>query len=500
MPMIPLGEWLPDQPDFQNPGSSVMTNVLPRTASSYGPAPQASATTGALGARCQGAAFVRDAASNVLGFAGDATKLYRLSAGSSSWSDVSKGGGYTIATDERWNFTQYGERIIATDFADAIQSYVMGSSALFADLAAAAPKARYMAIVKDWLMVANTYDATNGSCPQRIWWAAIDDPTNWPTPGTATAAQLQSDYNDLAGDGGWNQGIVGTLSSADVAVIQEKTIFRGMYVGPPVIFAFTKVEAARGTPAPGSIVVVGGIVYYLADDGFYAFDGLQSVPIGREKIDRTFWSEVATSYLYRITSAVDPVNKIIYWAYPGPQSSAGAPNRILAFNYDVGRWSRLEQDTEIMVRALATGYTLEQLDAFGTLETLPFSLDSRAWTGGALNLACFDTSHKLSLFAGSPLAATMDSSEANLNDKRLTHLSRVWPMVDTGSAQITIGSRNRLADAVSWGSAVSMTSTTGSCPVRNTAVYQRARITIPAGTSWTHAQGIQVDARKAGAR
>ena len=117
------------------------------------------------------------------------------------------------------------------------------------------------------------------------------------------------------------------------------------------------------------------IVYYLADDGFYAFDGLQSVPIGREKIDRTFWSEVATSYLYRITSAVDPVNKIIYWAYPGPQSSAGAPNRILAFNYDVGRWSRLEQDTEIMVRALATGYTLEQLDAFGTLETLPFSLD-----------------------------------------------------------------------------------------------------------------------------
>ena len=500
MAMIPLGEYLPDQPDFQNPGSSMMLNVLPRTASSYGPAPQASATTGALNARCQGAVFVRDAASNVWGFAGDTSKLYKNVSGSSAWTDISKGGGYSTPTDERWAFTLYGERVIATNWFNPIQSFVMNSSSAFADLASAAPKARYMAIVRDWLMVGNTYDSVSGSVPQRVWWAAIDDPTNWPTPGSATAAQLQSDYNDLAGEGGWIQGIVGTLSGADAVIFQEKVLWRAMYVGPPVIFSFTKVEGARGTPAPGSIVVVGGVVYYLADDGFYAFDGLQSVPIGHGKVDQTFWGEVNKSYLFRVTSAVDPVNKIIYWAYPGPQASAGTPNRILAYNYGLGRWSKIEQTLEIMARALATGYTLDQLDSFGTLETLAFSLDSRAWTGGALNLACFDTDHKLSLFAGSPLAATMDSSEANLNDRRKAHISRVWPMVDTSAAQITIGSRDRLADAVSWGSAVSMTSTTGSCPVRNTAMFHRARITIPAGTTWNHAQGIQVDARPAGAR
>ena len=27
--MIPFGEWLPDQSDFQNPGSTVATNVIP---------------------------------------------------------------------------------------------------------------------------------------------------------------------------------------------------------------------------------------------------------------------------------------------------------------------------------------------------------------------------------------------------------------------------------------------------------------------------------------
>lgn len=498
--MIPFTEYTPDQPEFQNPGSSVMTNVLPRTAGSYGPAPQASATTGALSARCQGAAYVRDNASNVWGFAGDVSKLYKNVAGSTSWVDVSKSGGYATGTDERWSFALYGERVIAANYTDPIQSYVMNSSSAFANLSSGAPKARYMAIVRDWLMVANTSDPIDGAMPQRLWWSAIDDPTNFPTPGSATAAQLQSDYNDLAGDGGCIQGLVGTLSGADVAIFQEKLIWRGQYVGPPVVFAFTKVEGARGTPAPGSIVVVGGIVYYLADDGFYAFDGMQSVPIGRGKVDKTFWADVAVQYLFRITAAVDPVNKIIYWAYPGPQNASGTPNRILAFNYDLGRWSKLEQSVEVMARALSTGYTLDQLDQFGTLETLAFSLDSRAWTGGALNLACFDTSHKLALFAGAPLAATMETSEANINDKGLTHLSRVWPMVDATDAQITIGSRNRLADSVTWGSAVSMTSTTGSCPVRNTAVYQRARITIPANSNWSHAQGIQVDARRAGSR
>jgi hypothetical protein len=409
---------------------------------------------------------------------------------------------YTTNADERWSFLQSGERVMATNFLDPIQSFVMNASSVFADLAAAAPKARYLARVSDsFVMAANTFDPVSGAVPQRVWWAAIGDPTTWPTPGSATAAQLQSDYRDLIGDGGWSMGIVGGLSGADAAIFQERNVWRAMYIGPPVIFSFKPVENARGTPAPGSIVSLGPVVYYLADDGFYMFDGIQSTPIGAQKVDNHFYGEVDQSYMYRITSAVDPLNKLIYWSYPGPQNVGGTPNRILVYNYALGRWSKIEQTVEAMVpRAFTTGYTLEQLDAFGTLETLPYTLDSRAWTGGKLNLAAFGTDHAMGFFSGAPLAATMETSEANLNKRGLTHISRTYPIIDTAAAEVALGMRMKLSDPVTWGPATGQTSTTGSCPARSTGMYHRARITVPAGVPWNHAQGLEADGRAAGRR
>lgn len=500
--LIPFGEYLPDQPAFQVQGSGNIVNVVPKTKGSYGPAPAMSAVTGALTARCQGASYTRDKSANVWGFAGDIGKLYKNVSGSTAWVDISKVGGYTTPNDGGWGLAQFGERIVTSNYSDAIQSYVMGVSALFADLSVDAPKARYVARVRDFLMAANTVDGIDGAIPQRVWWSAIGDPTTWPTPGTDTAAQLESGFNDLYGDGGWNQGLVPGLSGADVVVFQERNIWRGMYIGPPAVFSWTQIENARGTPAPGSIISAGSLAYYLADDGFYACDGSQSLGIGEGKVDKSFWDDVDVAYLYRITAAVDPLNKLIYWAYPGPQNDGGTPNRILVYHYGLNQFAKIvDQAVEIMVsRALSTGYTLEQLDAFGTLETLPFSLDSRSWTGGRLNLAAFDATHKLAFFSGAPLAATMDSTEANLNDMGLAYVSRVWPMVDVDTASVSVGRRNRLADVVDWGTASSMTSTTGSCPMRSTGVYHRGRVMIPADAMWTHAQGLQFEYRKAGRR
>jgi hypothetical protein len=501
MTVLPFGPWLPDQAQFENPGTSTALNVLPRTPKSYGPAPSLSAVTGALDARCQGAMYVRDNATNVWGFAGNATKLYKVVAGSINWVNIAKGGGYTTNNEERWSFAMFGERVIATNFADPIQSYVMNVSALFADLAAAAPKARYGARVRDFYMVANTDDPIDGAVPQRVWWAAIDDPTNWPTPGSDTAASLQSDLQDLVGEGGWNMGIVGGLSAADAVIFQERCLWRAQYVGPPAVFSFSVLANALGTPAPGSIVQVGEQAYYLADTGFYMTDGLATVPIGDQQVDKTFWGLVDSAYLYRITAGVDPVNKLIYWTFAGPQNSNGTPNYIIVYNWSLKQWALLQQETEVIFRALSTGYTLDQLDPFGDLETLPFSLDSRAWTGGRLNLAAFDTSHKAGIFAGDALAATIDTSEVNINPTGLTHINRVFPVVDTASATIAIGQRNLLSASVAWGTPAAMLSTSGSCPVRSTARYQRGRLSIPAAATWTHAQGIMApDARPAGKR
>src|SRR6266568_7912909 len=101
MAFLPFGEWLPDQPDYDNPGSRTITNVVPTTKQSYGPMPSPSVYSSALTARCQGCYAFLDAAQAVHIFAGDATKLYQLTAGSApAFSNISRssGGAYTTAS------------------------------------------------------------------------------------------------------------------------------------------------------------------------------------------------------------------------------------------------------------------------------------------------------------------------------------------------------------------------------------------------------------------
>src|SRR5713101_8264847 len=99
MAIEPFGEWLPDQPDFGNPGAKTIKNVIPLTKQSYGPMPTPQVYSGALTARCQGSYSFLDAGEAVHIFAGDATKLYHLTAGSApSFTDVSRLAGGAYAT------------------------------------------------------------------------------------------------------------------------------------------------------------------------------------------------------------------------------------------------------------------------------------------------------------------------------------------------------------------------------------------------------------------
>lgn len=490
---IPFAAYLPDLPDLDNPGSSHVRNVIPARGS-YRPFPGLSVYSGALGARCQGAVAVTDGSGNVRVFAGDVSKLYLLGSGSTAWEDVS-GATYTTGAEERWSFTTYMNRVIASNYADAIQSYVIGTSTDFADLSADAPKCRYLTQAKNFVFAINTSDATDGAQPQRIWWCAQGDPTSWPTPGSSAAIANQSDYQDLTGDGGWNMGGVGGLGGADIVIWQERAMWRGIYVGGDIFWQFDQMEGGRGTSASGSIIQVGGLAYYLGEDGFYVTDGASSRPIGAEKIDKTFFADLNQSYFYRISGAADPINKIVLWAYPSLDSDSGDCDRILAYHWESDRWALIDGVAcEMIFRSLSFGYTLETLDSVSSsLDDLTFSLDSRAWTGGRLVLSAFDTDHKLNYFSGANLEAVIDTTEAEPVPGHVSQITEVWPLVQGTSVSPTITpiTRGRQNDAVSIG-AESAQNDTGFCPVRCNARYHRYRVTIPAGSEWAHAIGVDV--------
>lgn len=504
---VPFGEYLPDQPDFDNPGNSKAFNVVPATVKSYGPFPSMTAYAGnALGSRAQGALATLDKNGDVSIIAGDGTDLWQLVPGSTSFNKVSKSAGaYTVPADGRWSMCQYGQIVLAADINDNVQAFTLNVSAAFADLAGSPPKAKYVASVKNFVMLGFTNDPTNGLQPQRAWWSGINDSTSWPTPGTSAALAVQSDFNDFPGNQGWLQGLAPDLVFADVALFFERGVYRGTYVGSPNFFDFAPAVSIRGTPAPGAIVQLGNIVYYLGQDGFYAFDGMNAVPIGAQKVDSDFFTgpyALDTKYYDRVSGAVDPITKIVYWAYPDGAAANGIPNRILCYHTTLNRWSLIiDQVTELLFQGLSIGYTLEGLSPglYSSLASIPFPIDSRVWTGGALLLGGFDNTHTMGFFNGQNLAPTVETTENQIFPDSRAIINNARPAVDGGTPSVAMGTRNRLEDAVTYSGAVAMNSN-GDSPQRVEGRYVRASVTLPTNTTFTHMQGVEITATSSGRR
>jgi hypothetical protein len=495
--IVPFGKWLPDLPALQNPGALTVTNAIPKT-QSYGPLGSLVAYSGALGARCQGAVAARADNGATSIFAGDATKLYSIDT-AAAFNDVSASSGYTTAADETWRFCQYAGRVIGTNYANDIQTFQLGVDSVFSQLSSGAPRARHVAVIDPgFVMAGNTFDGVDGEVPNRVWWSEYGVPTSWPTIGTTAAEAAQSDYNDLP-TGGWVQSLIGAVGGAAGLVFCDTAIYRIDYEGPPTVFRFTNIERARGTPAPNSVVNIGPFAAYLGEDGFYLCDGAQSRPIGNGAVDKTFFSDLNQSYFHRIYASSDPINKLIFWVYPSTGSVTGNPDSCLIYNWETTQWAKAEFDCEFLFRALSTGYSLEDLDSLGyTLDTLPFSLDSRVWTGGRIILSAFDTTHKLSFFTGSNLQATIDTGEFE-NQGFVNYCDGARIIVNGGTPTLSIGYRNTPQSSVTF-TTPSVAGDDGVARQRISARYMRARVVIPSGSSWSHAQGIQPEILSEGER
>ena len=295
---IPFAEWLPDLPTLGS-GSPSIKNVIPGSAG-YKQFLGLSVYSGALTAYSRGAVSMKDTSGTTYNFSGDETKLYSLSG--TTWSDVSKTavGAYATASAEQWEFAKWGDKCIATNFTNNVQIKSL-TSGNFGDLTGSPPKARHIAVVRDFVVLGNV-----GSVPNKIQWSGINDETAW----TASAA-TQSDSQTLQGNGGDVQAIVGGDRGF---VFQQHAIWQMTYIGSPVVFQLDQIEGSRGAFAPKSVIKVGSIIYFLADDGFYKLEGGSSVPIGANKIDKTFFNDLDSTNSHRINAIADISNKLIVWA------------------------------------------------------------------------------------------------------------------------------------------------------------------------------------------
>jgi hypothetical protein len=472
--MIPFGEFAPDIALYNMEVAQTATNVLPGI-NSYLPLKTLAATGEALDAPCVGAVTLKDDDLTNYIYAGDATKLYGLTTATST--DYSKALGYTDNA-ERWYFEKWGNQVIASKFGDTPQIMTLGGTT-FADLSGTPPQGRTVAVVRDFVVFGNTYDATGGNQPQRVWWSGFDDETQW------TAGTNQSNYSTLQGTGGNIQMIVGGEYGI---IFQEKSIWRMDYEGVPTVWRFDEVEPGRGTSAPGSVVEVGADIYFLGQDGFYVLqNGTVSEPIGNSKVDRYLFNDLDESNLANITSAVNPETGHIFWAYPSGSATNGKPDKILIYNYKIGRWSTAIEDIQILFTGVGSVYTLEELDSFGTVDTISTSFDSAIWQGGAFKLGAFNSSNQLSAFSGDYMTATIETGQIYTEGKK-TEVSSVRPIID-GTVQITMLTKNNLTTDTELVDGPIALDGSGKADFRTNARYHRIRATVTDG--FTHAMGVE---------
>jgi hypothetical protein len=493
---IPAGDYTPDQADFGNAGTARAENVVPRTATSYSPMPsfQTAATTGLAGAPL-GAFSTCDSAGNAANYAGTTAKLYALTnATKPNFADRS-GAVYTTPTGYVWSFTEALGNVYAANGNDAIQKVQTATASNFANHPDAnAPKARYLAYIQPgFLVCGDINDPTVGIQPQGIRWGALGNPDSFPLVGSSAAIAANSDWQAVTGPHGRFRGFAPNLASCNAALFFEQAVFRMIFTGGSKIFDIQPVEKLRGTQAPGSIIQVGQIAYFLSPNGFFAFDGTQAIPFGEGKINNTFFADADPNYLSQVQGAADPVSGLCFWCYAGVGNVGGTPNRILVYHPPTGRWSLIVNpagNNLFVGRTLGT--SLDGIDALGfTLDTLPYSLDSSVLAGGNLALAGFDSSNKLGFFTGPNMAFTVDTAEVQLIPGRLAKISAVRPSVEGDTCSAAVGGRSLLSAVPSFGAANTQNAY-GLCCARNEARYQRVRLTASAGNLVKHIRGAEV--------
>jgi hypothetical protein len=472
MQKIAFGEWLPDQPGVTGAITDAK-NCYP-VSNGYASFPsEADYSDAAAQDLLITFAGKFGGATNL--FAAGATQIYKFDSNDASL-DALTTTGYSAV--DGWDVTQFGGKMILANGQDKLQSYEIGVSTYVTDLDAAAPTAKYVSVVRDFVVAANVSGEEN-----KVYWSDINDETDW-TPSAASQSDFQilPDGGDITGLAGGEYGLI----------FLERAIYRMSYTGSPLFFQFDAISRSLGCISNGSIAQYGGLTYFLADDGFYACDGQTTKAIGVEKVNRWFFDNALPNEIPTAMSAtVDPIRKLVIWKF----NNTFGGKYLLMYSIDLGKWTYADTTATSIAYVLTPSATLEQVDNYNNnIDALDIPLDSRVFAGGQLLFAGVSGA-KIIAFSGQPKTANISTGDIDIGRSTVT-LAK--PIVDGGSASVAVSSRDLLSDQVEFGSDVPADAE-NRISLRSNGEYHRLRLT-PTGANWKTAFGLEVEVVKQGNR
>ena len=219
--------------------------------------------------------------------------------------------------------------------------------------------------------------------------------------------------------------------------------------------------------------------------------GAQLTPIGDEKVDEWFADMFDVDKRANLTCAVDPIRKLVCWAFTSTDSTDGENDLILFYHYALKRWSYAALAADLLFPLYQPGFTLEGLDAISSsIDALEISLDDPSLAGGEFAFAA-GIADRIATFSGQPLNGTVETAEQGMPQNTLVR--RVYPLTD-GAASGTCrspsprASRNRRA----WPTADGDHDGCRLVPTRAAGRYHRIKLHLT-GETWDQIHGLEVD-------
>jgi hypothetical protein len=473
--MIPFMPYRPDQGPLSSDSTDVALNVI-AISNGYAPFPSPTAPTTALPADCKGSWYVRTTSGSYIFFAATQTNIYRLSS-TGTWTSV--GSGYTgPASGDLWTAAKYGTRFYVSNEFDALQYIDLDSGSTFAAAPGSPPKGKFVCVIGDFLFLAHLRIGAS-DFPRDWQHSAIDDPTDWVIDGTPGASDRQS-----IPSGDEITGIMPRPNNG--GRIFQRNAKRSLIFSPGGATAFEQrdIDSTNGVFAPYSIVDIGNDDYvYIHEQG--VFRGDNHTPIGLDNISRTLIRRIDYDKIEQIQGSLETRSRRVLWR---AQDQTGT---WFVFGYDVSREKFFMTDLAATLITNMVGVATLIDDIHGLADSYSgIQVDSPLFAGGRAAPGIWLADRCMYSLTGVSLQATIETPTFAPNPGGGSFLYGVMLTGNVPIFSVRIGSSTLAETAVLWSSDTTEAARTGVAPTRVDANFLRIRITIPAGTDWTHAHAI----------
>lgn len=251
--------------------------------------------------------------------------------GSAGWGSPASSGASVVLEEAIWSLDLWGEDLVATrnDGTIYLWDASVGPTTRAAAISGAPSRCRFAYISSpDRHMVAFGCTSSGGTYdPMLVRWSDVEDYSTWTATATNTAGSQRLQ--------GGTKIVCAVRTRNTFLVFSDLAAYQMYFQGTPFTFGFKPLGMRCSPVGQYAAVDVNGIVYWMADNRFYVYNGTPQVlpcPVQRyvfDRIDLTTKSNVVAGY----SSAW---NEVI-WFYSSTGSSY--PDSAVTVNVQTGEWA-----------------------------------------------------------------------------------------------------------------------------------------------------------------